>query len=163
MYCPNCGKTNSAEQRFCRSCGLSLEKVVQSLSEQLSAADLDKNLLEQQRKLQRWITIIAGSTISIVVGGVMWGIIYEIMIVKGEVLVGSAFLAFLIGLVLFALLNIYKESLVKTSGKRRTTQPRLTQEGEDAKLLPETYFEPISSATEHTTELLMVEEKESKE
>jgi hypothetical protein len=163
MYCPNCGKTNSAEQRFCRSCGLSLEKVVQSLSEQLSAADWDKNLLEQQRKLQRWITIIAGSTISIVVGGVMWGIIYEIMIVKGEVLVGSAFLAFLIGLVLFALLNIYKESLVKTSGKRRTTQPRLTQQGEDAKLLPETYFEPISSATEHTTELLMVEEKESKE
>jgi len=163
MYCPNCGKTNSAEQRFCRSCGLSLEKVVQSLSEQLSAADFDKTLLEQQRKLQRWITIIAGSTISIVVGGVMWGIIYEIMIVKGEVLVGSAFLAFLIGLVLFALLNIYKESLVKTSGKRRTTQPRLTQEGENAKLLPETYFEPISSATEHTTELLMVEEKESKE
>ena len=163
MYCPSCGKTNSAEQRFCRSCGLSLEKVVQTLSEQLSATDLDENLLERQRKLQRWIKIIAGCTISIVVGGVLWGIIYEIIIVKGEVIAGSAFLAFIIGLILFALLVVYKESLEKASGKRRTTQPTLPQEGENIKLLPETYLEPVSSVTEHTTGLLKVEEKESKE
>jgi hypothetical protein len=58
---------------------------------------LDKQLREKQRKLDRLINIVAGSAISIVVGGVLWGIIYEIIIVKGEVLAGFLFLAFILG------------------------------------------------------------------
>src|SRR6185436_14203021 len=81
MYCPNCGKSNSAEQKFCRSCGLSLEKTVQSLADQLPALELDKQLRERERKVDRLINIVAGSAISIVVVGVLWGIIYEIIIV----------------------------------------------------------------------------------
>jgi zinc-ribbon domain len=163
MYCPNCGKTNSSEQRFCRSCGLGLEKVVQSLSEQLTAADLDNSLVERQRKLDKWIKIVGGGTISIIVGGVLWGIIYEIIITKGEVLAGSLFLAFITGLILFALLMVYKESLVKTPGKERATRPVLPQREETARLLDETYPGQVSSVTEHTTEMLTVDEKKSKE
>lgn len=151
MYCPNCGKTNSGDQKFCRSCGMQLELVVKSLVEQLNAPDT--SLVEKQRSLDHWITIIAASTISLFVGAVLWGIIYSIIIVKGEVLAGSIFLAVIIGLVLFGLLVLYRESLAKRSSK----QPSLT--GDTAKLLSEPRIEPITSVVEGTTELLTVESK----
>ena len=155
MYCPNCGKENSVEQKFCRSCGLSLEQAVQSLAEQLPALELDKNLRERQARVDRLITIVAGSAISIVVGGVLWGIIYEIIIVKGEVIPGLFFLAFVAGIILFAVLSLYRESLRKAAGKRRLAQP--TPQGETAKLQSETQPKPVTSVTERTTELLTTE------
>jgi hypothetical protein len=110
--------------------------------------------------LERWIKLIAGSTISIIIGGVMWGIIYWIIIVKGEVLTGVVFLALIIGLVLFALLMLYRESLLKASGKGQALQPAAPpQAGNTARLLREPPLESVPSVTERTTELLTVEKK----
>ncbi len=47
MYCPNCGTKTSADQNFCRACGLGLEKIALSLNEQLPTK-VDLSL--QQRK-----------------------------------------------------------------------------------------------------------------
>lgn len=157
MYCPNCGKTNSAEQKFCRSCGLSLEKAVQSLAEQLPALELDKNLRARQRRVDRLINIVAGSAISVVVVSVLWGIIYEIIIVKGEVIKGLFFLTFIVGMILFALLSIYGESLRKAAIKRRLPEPTLPKAADTGRLLSESGVEPIPSVTERTTDLLMEE------
>jgi hypothetical protein len=161
MYCPNCGKPNLTEQKFCRSCGLSLEKVVQTLVEQLPSTNLDKDLQDQQRKVERWLHLVAGGTISIVVGVVLWGIIYQVILVQGEVLAGSLFLAFIVGLLLFALLMIYRESLLKAHGKRQLSQAPLAPSQETANLLPASSGQPISSITEHTTELLRVEQQDA--
>jgi zinc ribbon protein len=161
MYCPNCGKTNSAEQKFCRSCGLSLEKTVQSLVEQLPALESDKLLQERQRKLDRLINIVAGSAISIVVGAVLWGIVYEIIFFKGQVIPGLIFLALIIGVILFGLLSIYRESLRKKAGTGRLVEPPQQLEKNTGKLLSESHFEPLPSVTERTTELL-VEDKGNK-
>ena len=156
MYCPNCGKPNSAEQRFCRSCGLSLEKVVESLTEQLPAIDLDRKLQERKRKVDRWLNISGGTAVSIVVASVLWGISYEIIIKKGEVLGGSIFLAFIVGLVLVALLAVYRDSLEKASVKRKSSQTNLPQAEDTARLLGSS-GEVMSSVTESTTELLTTE------
>ena len=51
MYCPNCGKTNSPEQRFCRSCGLGLEKIVQSELASRSRVLIRLNEMDSQRTL----------------------------------------------------------------------------------------------------------------
>jgi hypothetical protein len=161
MFCPNCGKSTSAEQKFCRSCGLSLEKTVQSLAEQLAAGDLDKNLQDKQRKVERWIKIVAGSAISLVTVSVLWGILYELILIKGEVLNGLIFLLFILGLITFALLVLYRESLVKKSAKRLSSQTSpLPVAADSEKLLAETYLEALPSVTEHTTELLEVEQKD---
>ena len=52
MYCPNCGNKNAEGQKFCRSCGLGLEKIAQSVSEQLPTVTV-KNLQERTEKLER--------------------------------------------------------------------------------------------------------------
>jgi hypothetical protein len=154
MYCPNCGKTNSTEQRFCRTCGLSLEKTVQSLADQLPALELNKEFRDRQRKVDRLINIVAGSAISIVVGAVVWGIVYEIIIVKGQLIPGLVFLLLILGVVLFGLLSIYGESLRKTADTRRLADAQQQQLRQNTgKLLPESHIGPFS-ITERTTELL---------
>ena len=55
MYCPGCGKENSAEQRFCRSCGLSLLMISQTLAHELAAtksADTPVEIVKREQK--RW-------------------------------------------------------------------------------------------------------------
>ena len=157
MYCPNCGKVNSAQQKFCRSCGLSLEKTVESLAEQLPATDLDKKLQDRKRSVDRWLNITGGTAISIVVASVLWGIIYEVIIVKGEVLGGSIFLAVVVGIILVALLAVYRGILEKASAKNKLSQSKLPQADETARLGPGSAAEVMASVTESTTELLKTE------
>jgi hypothetical protein len=61
MYCPNCGQATSIEQKFCRSCGLSLEKAAQSVVEQLPAVELNKHLRERQRRVELLLYSLGGS------------------------------------------------------------------------------------------------------
>ena len=158
MYCPNCGKTNSSEQKFCRGCGLQLDQIVQSLVKQLNSADSDKKPVNRQNNVDRWIKIIAVSTISLFVGAVLWAIIYTIIIVKGEVLSGSIFLAIILGLVAFGLLMLYRDSLDRRPSVQENSLPG-EQATDTAKLLAEPHFEPVSSVIERTTELLTVDGK----
>ncbi|MEO8434453.1 MAG: hypothetical protein ABI596_06120 [Pyrinomonadaceae bacterium] len=131
---------------------------MQSLAEQLPGIELDKNLQDRQRKIDRWLTILAASGISLFVAAILWAIIYKIIILKGEVLEGSLFLVFILGLIAFALLALYGESLKKASSNRQLTNPS-TLKSEDTKELAEPHFEPVPSVTERTTELLAIEEK----
>lgn len=127
---------------------------MQSLADQLPALELNKELRERQRKVDRLINIVAGSAISIVVGAVVWGIVYEIIIVKGQVIPGLVFLLFIVGVVLFGLLSIYGESLRKTAETRRLADPQQRLGENTGKLLPESHLEPLPSITERSTELL---------
>jgi hypothetical protein len=132
---------------------------VQSLVAQLTAPDADKNLVEKQRNLDRWITVVGATTISILVGAVIWGIVYALIIVKGAVISGSIFLAFILGVILFALLMLYRESLAKKSAKQETP---VLPANDTAKLLHESRIEPVPSVVERTTELLKVEKESRK-
>ena len=162
MFCPNCGNKNSTDQKFCRSCGLSLEKTAHSLIEQLPTK-LDESLQARKERLEWWGVAALSAFGAGVLGLMLYGIIYKIMIVQGRIWEGIGFLGFIIlaacgllSVILFAKANEVKEA----SNKQRLQQPEELPSGETTgKLLPESHFEPLPSVTEGTTELLFAEKK----
>ena len=159
MFCPNCGSKNSTQQKFCRSCGLSLEKTVQSLVEQIPAK-IDQSLKRRKEKLERF-GVIALSGVGVVGGGALfYMIIFNMMLAQGKILGGLAFLTIIICGLLAVFFFNYANYLKETAVKNRLQPPEEMPEYETpAKLLNDSYLEPIPSVTERTTELLYVERK----
>ena len=102
MYCPNCGKANSSEQKFCRSCGLNLEDATRSLIEQLPAGEQDQRLLRRKQLVERVLLILGGVGITAFVCLIIGTIITEIIIGKGNVIGGIVFIAFILGMAVAA-------------------------------------------------------------
>ena len=82
MFCPNCGAKTSIQQKFCRGCGLGLDKIALSLSEQLPNSP-DEHLMSQKERYERW-GVAALSVFGLgVLGLILYGIIYKLMISEG--------------------------------------------------------------------------------
>lgn len=163
MFCPNCGSKNSTQQKFCRSCGLSLEKTAQSLVEQIPAK-IDQSLERRKKKLERF-GFIALSGVGVVgVGALSYMIIFNMMLAQGKILGGLALLTIIICGLLAVFFFNYANFLKETAVKNRLQPPEEMPEYETpAKLPNDSYLEPIPSVTERTTELLYVErEKDNK-
>ena len=158
MFCPNCGNQNSTDQKFCRSCGFGLQKVAQTLSEQLPTK-LD---LSRQQKKERFEKL-GVAALSIFGAGVaipiLYGIFYKMMYTQGKVIAGLGLLALIIVLgcgllsaILFAKANEVKEMPAK---RRLPDQTELPPQADTRELprhsAPET---PVFSVVDRTTELL---------
>lgn len=163
MFCPNCGGENSTQQRFCRSCGLSLEKTAQSLVEQIPAK-IDQSIERREKKLERF-GVIALSCLGVVGAGTLfYMIIFNMMLAQGKILGGLAFLTIIICGLSAAFFFNYANYLKETAVKNRLQPPEEMPEYETpAKLLGDSYLEPIPSVTEGTTELLYVEREKDNE
>src|SRR5688572_19799160 len=116
MYCPNCGNQNSADQKFCRSCGLGLQKVAQTLSEQLPTK-LDVSLQQKKERFER-LGVAALSIFGVgVLIPILYGIFYKLIYTQGKITAGLLTLAALIvmgcgllSVILFAKANEVKET-----------------------------------------------------
>jgi len=155
MYCPACGKVNTTDQKFCRGCGLSLEKIVQALDD--VSPVMDPALQEKTKRIDRLLIGAAALGISPFVLLILYAITYKLIYIKGKVGEGLAFLAFFLGLIIFALLAIYRNSLQKAANQKRAETAELNAGVGTARLLNESHFEPVPSVTDRTTELLHVE------
>lgn len=151
MHCPNCGSAASADQTFCRTCGLSLPEFSQLLAEKLPTQP--EELQVQKRKAERWalrLWTLAGVVFYI---AFYWTIISEIIIGKGHVLGGILFLLVVTAISLGGLLLLYSAALQKHSAYRRTRQTE-KKDATTADLLDGQPAELAISVTEQTTELL---------
>ena len=159
MFCPNCGSKNSTQQKFCRSCGLSLEKSAQSLVEQIPAK-IDQSLERRKEKLERFGAIALSGVGVVGVGALSYLIIFNMILAQGKILGGLALLTIIICGLLAVFFFNYANYLKETAVKNRLQPPEEMREYETpAKLLNDSYLEPIPSVTERTTELLDVERK----
>jgi hypothetical protein len=162
MFCPNCGNKSSLDQKFCRSCGLGLEKVTQTVVEQ-SPMDLGESLEERKHRLEKW-GVLALTPFGLgLLGLILYGIVYNMMIIQGKVLTGLGLLGLMviIGCGLFSVVLFAKAHEVEQAKTKRRITPAedLTQVETTRELLPEGRLGQITSVTEHTTELLFAERK----
>jgi hypothetical protein len=162
MYCPNCGAKTSTEQKFCRSCGLGLEKIALSLTEQLPASP-DEHLLSQKERFER-LGVVALSVFGAgVLGLVLYGIVYKLMITQGKFLAALGFLGLIIMLgcgILSTILFAKAKEAEEAAGKRKIQDVKVATTP-TKELLTEGNFEPVPSVTDRTTELLSVEKSKT--
>jgi hypothetical protein len=155
MYCPNCGKQNSAEQKFCRSCGLGLQKVAQTLGEQLPTKR-DLSLQEKKERFEK-LGVAALSIFGVGVAiPILYGIFYKMMYTQGKVIAGLGLLALIIvlGCGLLSVILFAKANEVKETPADRPLPPELANP-HTAELLNESLPQtPTFSVTDRTTELL---------
>ena len=164
MFCPNCGAKTSIQQKFCRGCGLGLDKIALSLSEQLPTRP-DEHLLSQKEKYER-LGLAALSVFGVGVLGVMlYGIVYKLMITQGNVLGALGLLGFLImvgcGILSVILFAKAKEAEEKAGKRRLEEKETAVKSTPTNELLTEGHLEPVPSVTDRTTELLYVEKKDA--
>jgi len=165
MFCPNCGSNNSTEQKFCRSCGLNLEKSAESLIEQIPNAQ-NANLLKQTQQIEKFGNFALGGfgvVLLTAVGAIIYFIFSKMILSGANVLAGILIIAFLIFAVLSLIFVILNESAKEKKAKiNPVLADELTGAKDTGKLLEEKPFEPVSSVTENSTELLFAENKTRK-
>ena len=165
MFCPNCGAKTSVEQKFCRACGLGLEKIALSLTEQLPTRADDSPASEKER-LERWGLAALSVFGAGVVALLLFFIVYRMMFLEGKILNGLALLGMMImgacgilAVILFAKAKEVEES----AGKRRIQQKDAAVAATSTKeLLTEGHLEPVPSVTDRTTDLLYAEKKDAR-
>lgn len=158
MYCPNCGNKNSEGQNFCRSCGLGLEKIAQSLTEQLPTVAV-KSLQERQERLER-IGVASLSVFGLsLVGFLLYNIFMKLMPTQGPLIAVLAVLAatIFIGCGLASVILFAKANELKEAAGKRQIDPA-SESAATGKLL-EPHQEPAFSIADRTTSLLPVDAK----
>jgi len=172
MFCPNCGSKTSVEQKFCRACGLGLEKIALSLTEQLpdradeSLPAEPQRLLSEKDRLERLGMAALSVFLAGVLGLLLFFIVYRMMIVEGKFLNALALLGMMIMAVcgiLAVILFAKAKDVEEAAGKRRIqTKDAATIATSTRELLPEGHLEPIPSVTDRTTDLLYAEKKDAR-
>lgn len=164
MYCPNCGIKTSTDQNFCRACGLGLETIALSLNEQLPAK-VNRSLQERKERLEK-LGVAALSVFGLgVLSFLLYTIGYKLMVSQGRLLAGLAILGLIIMIAcgLASVILFAKANEIEKEATKRKPQPNLTTGTESTKeLLTEGHFEPVPAVTERTTDLLVVEKRDSK-
>lgn len=161
MYCPNCGTKTSESQKFCRACGLGLEKIAVSLNEQLPAR-VDRSLLEEKERFEK-LGVAALSVFGLgLLSFIVYSIGYKLMISKGDLFTGLAMLGFIIMIVCgFASVILFaKAKEVGDQASKRQPQQDVLTGSSSTKELTEGHFEPVPTVTDRTTELLTVEKRD---
>lgn len=158
MYCPNCGNKNAEDQNFCRSCGLSLEKIAQSLSEQMPTVPV-RSLQERKDKLER----LGLTSLSIfglgIVGFFLYNIFFKLLPTNGALIATLAVLAAAIFIAagLASVILFAKAKELKEAPGNRTIGPP----GEPTGRLLESHEQPVFSIADRTTNLLPVDAKKN--
>lgn len=161
MYCPNCGTKTSIDQNFCRACGLGLEKIAVSLTEQLPTKP-NRSLQEQKERFEKWgvaALSVFGLGIVVFLGYVVG---YKLMTSDAGLLAKLAVIGLMI-MIACGLASVILFAKANEVGQEATKRkPQELSSAESTKeLLTEGHFEPVPTVTDRTTELLTVERRDA--
>jgi len=151
MHCPNCGAESSAKQKFCRACGLSLDRFAQLLAELLPDGE-DENVARARRRLRQLekAAKIAGWTAGSALG-IVFAFLGILTMIVTDIRPGIVLLLFGVGIIATMLVLMYQSSLNKQVSGRFPSQPTLPSAETTNKLLSEDQSRIAMSVTEQTT------------
>ena len=151
MHCPSCGSAAPAGQKFCRACGLSLERFAQLFAELLPDVE-DENVTKARQRLRQ---LEKAGKIALVVGALAIWIFFTsagiYVINTGNI--GPGILLFLMGLGPIAAiwLKNYHNSLYKKVSAQQSSQSALPSAEATNKFRSEDQSQIAMSVTEQTT------------
>jgi RNA polymerase subunit RPABC4/transcription elongation factor Spt4 len=152
MHCPQCGTIATPGQQYCRSCGLSLEKVAELIGAALTVETGDDEiarLKELQRKHENWGGIAGMVAFGLVIALFVFLVVSQIMMKGGLlILLGSLLILLAIGALTMVYFHASAKSLKEKLAEKKLS-PASTQPATEM-----TDRRPLISITENTTELL---------
>jgi hypothetical protein len=168
MHCPSCGTEAPVTQRFCRSCGFSLEKIPELVTQQLSESEhigeVAEKLQERQLKIERWLYITGIGFTTLVALSLLTGLIYLMLAGNLPLVPGTIILILIFGAMVAGSLGLYSENLKKKLSASSSVKSKTLAEPATTSNLPlEAYQGPLISVTERTTTLLDKNEATKKE
>jgi hypothetical protein len=151
MHCPSCGTEAPVGQKFCRACGLSLDRFAELLAELLPDVE-DENVARARRRLRQLERAlkIAGWTAGVALG-ILFASLGILTMVQRHVGGGIFLLLFGVGIIAGMLLISYQASLNKKVSGRSLAQPTLPSAETTNKFLAEDQPMIAMSVTERTT------------
>ena len=156
MYCPNCGNKHSEGQNFCRTCGLGLEKIAQSVNEQLPSVSV-RGLQTRQDKLER-LGIASASVLGLgIIGFLLYMVFTNLLLSKGLLVAVLAVLGAIIFLgsgLLSVILFAQAKDLKEAAAKRPTYLANELGTSHTTGKIAESHEQPAFSVAERTTNLL---------
>jgi len=178
MYCPNCATETAIDQKFCRSCGMSLALVSQAMSSQSLVPDaagkhpftasIEDRSERRQSKFMRWgfVILFAGLVFTILMG-VGGDEVQRVNFSLGHFMnslagVGAAILLAGVGLIVYAgLLPSIKQPQAPPVRAISPPAPAIN----DPSTAPTTASmeppaESLPSITEHTTYILEAQKRD---
>ena len=149
MFCPNCGKENSEEQKFCRACGLSLETISQALVHERSKPGdnaietaQNPNNHRQNPLVYAFLLLLLGLTI----------VIFGKKLVGEQLVADIGTLICLLGVALFGLRGVFLLKGGSSSSLKPVAAAKTEIKGKPTTELPLPLPPaPATSITEHTT------------
>ncbi len=153
MFCPNCGNQAAADQKFCRSCGMNLQKVAAALAEHLAEFGTGQSGIESAKNLRHQAVQRVMWGAAVMFAGIAVSIIGK-MIIHNEEVSGAGALFSVTGMFLtfyFILSAVYKFA---SAERHLPPEGKLLGAKTTAQLASNRSADVTPSITERTTDLL---------
>jgi hypothetical protein len=146
MFCPNCGNQAAGDQKFCRSCGMNLQKVAPAVAEHLAEFGTGKSEIESGKDIRHLAMRKAIWGIAVMFAGIALAMI-------GKRFIHGALIS-IIGMFLTAYFLLSAEYKPASAERRLPPEAKLPGAKTTAQLPPERLADVTPSITERTTDLL---------
>ncbi len=151
MNCYQCGAPSHPEQKFCRSCGTSLQIITRPLAESTAVGDLEKNAASIPKVTRQWTrNLMLGGFVTMFIG--LFLAVVGATMIHDKMITGVGMLHFLLGMFLMGFAEIWRKTRPRPVSN---PQPETLTPSQPIMYLPqESRIEQPTSITDRTTSLL---------